>query len=144
MRPSRGILAVAAAIGALSTWGVASAAAQTDAHITTGGQGRFKIHTVAREGAAGHIDGHRFFLLDTRTAAVYTRIGQGQAWTQYAAALDIQAHPTGAEWKAPRFDLSIISVPGAEPVLRLVNASSGATYTRSNDGTWARFMLAAS
>ena len=142
MRPSRGILAVAAAIGGLSTWGTASATAQTVAHITTGGQGRFEIHTVAREGAAGHIDGHRFFLLDKQTAAVYTRIGQGQEWTQYAAALDIKAHPTGEGWKAPRFELSIISTPGAEPVLVLVNTSSGATYTRSNDGTWARFMRA--
>ena len=142
MRPSRGILAAAAAICGLSTWSVASATAQTVAHITTGDQARFEIHTAPRDGAAGHIDGHYSFLLDKRTAAVYTRIGQGQAWTQYAAALDIKAHPKGEEWKAPRFELSIISAPEAEPVLLLVNTSSGATYTRSNDGTWARFMRA--
>jgi hypothetical protein len=112
------------------------------AHISTGGQGRFEIHTAPRDGAVGHIDGHYSFLLDKQTAAVYTRIGQGQSWTQYAAALDIKAHPTGEEWKAPRFELSIINSPGAEPILLLVNTSSGATYTRSNDGTWARSIRA--
>ena len=142
MRPSHGLLTVAAAIYGLSTWSITSATAQTAAHITTGEQGRFEIHTVPREGAVGHFEGHHFFLLDTRTAAVYTRIGQGVEWNQYAAALDIKAHPKGEEWKAPLFDLSIISAPGADPVLLLVNASSGATYTRSNDGTWARFMRA--
>jgi hypothetical protein len=132
----------AAAICALSTWGVASAAAQAEALIETGAQGRYQIHTTPREGESGAVDAHYFFLLDTRSAAVYTRIGQGVEWTQYAAALDIKAHPKGEEWKAPRFDLRIISAPGADPILLLVNSSSGATYTRSNDGTWARFMRA--
>jgi hypothetical protein len=142
MRPSHGLLTAAAAIYGLSTWSITSATAQTAAHITTGEQGRFEIHTVIREGAVGYYYGHHFFLLDTRTAAVYTRIGQGQQWTQYAAALDIKAHPKGEEWKAPRFDLSIIKAPGAEPVLLLMNSSSGATYTRAHDGTWARYMRA--
>jgi hypothetical protein len=136
------MLAAAAAICGLSTWSVASAAAQAEALIETGDRGRYEIHTVPKEGVSGFVDEHHFFLLDTKSAAVYTRIGQGVEWTQYAAALDIKAHPRGEEWKAPRFDISIISAPGAKPILLLVNSSSGATYTRSNDGTWARFMRA--
>lgn len=144
MRPSHGLLTVAAAIFGLATWSITPAAAQSAAHITTSGeQGRFEIHTVLHEGKTGHCDGHHFFLLDTKTAAVYTRIGQAEEWTQFAAALDIESHPKGEEWKAPRFDLSIIKAPGAEPILLLMNSSSGATYTRGKGGSWARFMRAA-
>jgi len=138
MRPSHGLLTAAAILG-LSTWSVMSAGAQTAAHITTGETGRFQIHTVPR-GAPGHIDSHYIFLLDTKTAAVYTTIGQGNQWTQYAAALDIKAHPVGEGWQAPRFQLSIVRSPEASaPILLLVNTSTGATYTRSTSGMWERF-----
>ena len=118
-------------------------AAQADANIETGGHGRFLVYTAPRSEATGEafIDNHHVFMLDSYTGEVYTKVGDGEIWNPYAGGLDIGAHPEGEGWEKPVFHLAVATAAGAsEPTLLLTNTASGATYTRSPDGEWIRFM----
>ena len=119
------------------------AAAQADVNIETGALGRFLVYTAPKSEATGEafIDHHHVFLLDTYTGEVFTKVGEGETWNPYAGGLDIGAHPQGEGWPKPVFHLAAATAAGAsEPTLLLTNTASGATYTRSPDGNWVRFM----
>ena len=131
-------------VGTALVAGVANfAAAQAEANIETGALGRFLVYTAPKSEATGEafIDHHHVFLLDTYTGEVFTKVGEGQTWNPYAGGLDIGAHPQGEGWDKPVFHLAAATAAGAsEPTLLLTNTASGATYTRSPDGNWVRFM----
>ena len=137
MKASQLLLASMVVVG-LSALGEQSASAQTDMYINAGDTDRFKLYSPVDKDV--FVEDNREVLLDSHTGAVYTRIGSGGRWTQYAEGHDIRVFPTGGEWDAPRFELAIVSSNGGTAKLLLTNTSSGASYTRTpSSGRWSPY-----
>jgi hypothetical protein len=136
---TRGLIVGTALVAGLVNF----AAAQADANIETGDLGRFLVYTAPRSDATGEafIDNNHVLMLDTYTGEVFTKVGDGETWNPYAGGLDIGSHPSGGAWDTPVFHLAVATASGsAEPTLLLTNTATGATYTRSPEGEWVRFM----